>query len=225
MLDIKKNSKQKVDIEEGQYLGSPVMIVDLGQQFQTDWQTGEVQTWDDGNPKIQNEVFISFSLLTKPYVSEEGDEGFVRVGKTFTVSAHEKAAIVGLMKAAGCKSTEITELVNKPVMVDVGHTATGNPKIRGFSKASAKILVEDDVISVASLVQKAPKCIVYDRDDHNEEVFESLPDFLKQKITEQASRIKYLEMKEDNKPAKTQRKTKEQEDKEAEEILDDVIPY
>lgn len=221
MLNINKSNKPKVDIDEGQYVGTPVMIIDLGQQFQTDWQTGEVQTWDDGNPKIQNEVFISFSLLTQPYVSEEGEEGYVRVGKTFTVSSHEKAAIVGLMKAAGCKSTDLTELIGKAVLVDVGHTATGNPKIRGFSKAANKILVGDEVVSVPFLLQNAPDCVVFDRDDPDEEVLEGLPEFLKNKIAEQASRVKYVEMKKGKQPAEKSK----QSTKEVEDILDDVIPY
>ena len=220
MLNINKGNKAKVEIDEGQYIGTPVMIIDLGQQFQTDWQSGDVQTWADGNPKIQNEVFISFSLLTQPYVSEEGDEGYVRVGKTFTVSSHEKAAVVALMKAAGCKSTELTELIGKAVLVDVGHTATGNPKIRGFSKVGNKVLVGDDVVSVPALLQSAPDCIVFDRDDPDEDVLEGLPDFLKQKINDQASRAKYVEMKK-GKSAEKQKQTEQ----EVEDILDDVIPY
>ena len=224
MLDI--NRKQTIDVAEGQYIAVPTLIADLGQQFQSDWQTGEIMTWPDGNPKIQDEVFISFSLLT---LGEDGADGkiiYPRVGKTFTVSTNEKAAIVGLMRAAGVKTTSLLDLIGKAVMVDVGHTNTGNAKVRAFSRAGTKVLVGDDVITVANLVEQSPECVVYDRDAHDDKVYETLPEFIRTKIENQASRALYTEMKAGGSTnVKTQPAAPKQTEQEVEDILDDIIPY
>lgn len=223
MLDI-NTKKPTIEVDEGQYLATPVMIVDLGKQFQTDWQTGEIQTWDDGNPKIQNEVFISFSLLTVEVVINDV-KTHPRVGKTFTVSTNEKAAIVGLLRAAGVNSTNLVQLLGKAVMVDVGKTASGNPKVRNFTKAGTKVLTEqDDVVSVQSLLQGLEgEPIIFDTDAPDEHVFESLPEFLKAKISNQASRDKYY--KEKKGTAVAAKKDPKKEEQDVEELLDSVIAY
>ena len=222
MLDI-NIKKQTVNIEEGQYVGTPVMIIDLGKQFQTDWQTGDIQTWDDGNPKIQNEVFISFALLTEEMVMEDGTTANPRVGKTFTVSTNEKAAIVGLLRASGVKSTNLLELVNTAVNIDVGKTATGNPKVRNFAKPNAKVVYKDNIVSVAELIKNASiKVTVFDIDNPDEDVLNSLPDFLKNKINDQASREKYREKMN---PAKASTAKPVMTEEEVEDVLDKAIPY
>lgn len=220
MLDINRG-KQTIEVAEGQYIATPIMIADLGQQFQTDWQTGDIQTWDDGNPKIQDEVFISFALLTEQYTTGDNEVSYPRVGKTFTVSTNEKAAVVGLMRAAGAKSTNLLDLIGKAVVADIGHTASGNPKIRGFSRAGTKVLVGDNVLAVADLLANSPQCIVYDRDNHEEDVFQTLPEFVRNKIEAQASRAKYAEMKKRATATKQASVTTQ----DVEDILDDAIPY
>lgn len=219
MLDI-NIKKPTVNIEEGQYLGTPVMIIDLGKQFQTDWQTGDIQTWDDGNPKIQNEVFISFALLTEEMVTEDGTTSNPRVGKTFTVSTNEKAAIVGLLRAAGVKSTSLLELKGTAVNIDVGKTATGNPKVRNFARANPKVVYKDNIVSVDELIKNSGiNVVVFDIDSPDEEVLASLPDFLKNKINDQASREKYREkMNPYKEPATKPAMT----DAEVEEALDSI---
>jgi hypothetical protein len=190
------NAKKKSNyprVPEGDHLAVIAQIIDLGSQFKTNYASGEVETYPDGNPKINHEVFITFEF---PLVTAEfdGEEKPLWLSKTYTVSLHEKAALVSLLSAAKVKSSDLTELAGKPLQVGVGSTSGNKAKIISTSQAKAKFIHGDDVVTVADVAKLSKGyCTIYDHDDPDQEIFDTFPDFIKEKITNQASKDKYEE--------------------------------
>lgn len=176
-LKIAPTSKKKADngrVEDGTYVARIVQIIDLGLQQQTDYKTGEVKTWDDGNPKIMPEVFITFEFPTER-IDIDGESKPRWLSKRYTVSLHEKSALTGLIKAADPsglkgKTYDMTRLADKPVMVSVGSTVNGNAKVTGVSAVPKGLNVdplENDVV-------------IFDSSDMDMDIYNSLPAFIQE---------------------------------------------
>ena len=127
-------TKKRVDygrVEDGTYPARVVRIIDFGLQYATDFKTGEVKKYDDGNDVIQHKVWIDFELPTET-IDIDGVKKPRWYGKEYTVSSHEKAAIQALLKAADpdgkatMKGKNVVGLLGLPVMLTIGSTSTGN---------------------------------------------------------------------------------------------------
>ena len=125
-------------VDDGAYPARIVQIVDFGLQYATDWKTGEVKKYDDGNDVMQHKVWINFEL---PDETIEID-GVARprwYGKEYTVSAHEKSALHALLKAVDPKGDNtdkgrnVRGLLGLPAMVTIASTSSGKPKIGAVS--------------------------------------------------------------------------------------------
>ena len=163
-------------------------IIDLGLHFKKDFSTGEIATWKDGNPIIMQEIYVTFEFPTQMFVYEEGkDPQPAWVSKRYSVSRNEKSALYELLKAANCLKSDLSELAGRVVMVEVGSTNTGNPKIVGVTAAKKKILVDDEVVDAASLVLSKGECSIYEVEDGQNDVYNSLPPFIKEMIDQQDS--------------------------------------
>ena len=192
-LEIKKTVKK---VSVGTHLAMPVQIIDLGQQYQTDWKTGEIKQYEDsGEDIIKHMVYITFEF---PFETDQFDgvDKPLWLGKKYTVSTHELAALTGLLKAIKPGVTDLRDIVGLPTMLEVGETSGGNPKIVSATSAPNKYVVDNpaspldgEVVDTTSLeLFNEPR--VYSIEDGKNEVFEQLPKWLQEQINEQAGQLK-----------------------------------
>jgi len=178
-LTVSTSPTKKTDngrVEDGPHMARVVQIIDLGMQKQTDWKTGEVQTYDDGNPIIKPEVFITYEFPTDR-IEIDGESKPRWLSKRYTMSLHEKSALTALITAvdpAGAKgkSYDLSKLIDKPLMVTVGSTSNGNPKVTSVSGIPKGIKV-DPLENDSRL---------FDMGSFDMEVYESLPNFIQEII-------------------------------------------
>lgn len=141
-------------------------------------------TWE-GQTKTLNKVRIGFELPleTRVFKEENGEQPFV-ISREFTLSTHEKstlrAFIDGLqgrkMTEQEAKAYDVTTLIGRECLISVTHTEKGEKTYANI--ASASPMMKGMVCPPAV---NAPRLLEYDNFDW--ELFESLPDFLKTKIS------------------------------------------
>lgn len=152
-----------------------------------------------GISKEMNKVRISWELSNekKVFKEENGEQPFV-LSKEFTLSMNEKANLRKFLESwRGQKFTEeqaasfdISVLIGKPCMVTVVHN---------ISKASGKTYAEIAAVTSMPKGMDAPEQInpsfEFSVDNFDQQKFDSLPDFLKDKIK---SSKEYKEMNHPN---------------------------
>ena len=118
-------------LDDGNHLARIVSVIDVGLQEQTDWQTKEKT-----DPK--KIVMITFETPDEHITikDKEGNEEQKPrwISKDYTLSFHEMAALRKLVDAISPDIEGLDELLNTPVMINIGSTITGNAKIVGVSK-------------------------------------------------------------------------------------------
>lgn len=174
--DYTGNSKPRMnipDLEPGTYPARIVQLINLGRQVKTNWKTGEVETYDDGNPVVQHKVWITSELPTETF-EYDGEEAPRWMSKEVTISGHEKAALPKIMDACGVTSGDITDMLGKPHLVTIGQTSTGKPKITSYSKPMKGMNVPD--------IMNKDKMMVFDPYMPDMDDWDKLPKFLKEKI-------------------------------------------
>jgi len=173
-------TKKRVDygrVEDGTYPARVVRIIDFGLQYATDFKTGEVKKYDDGNDVIQHKVWIDFELPTET-IDIDGAKKPRWYGKEYTVSSHEKAAIQALLKAADpdgkatMKGKNVVGLLGLPVMLTVGSTSTGKAKVAGITR----------LIKGMSVDPLANPTLFFDLDEATYKDFELLPEWMQKRI-------------------------------------------
>ena len=202
------NKKEYPRVEDGTYPARVVQLINLGRQVKTDWKTGEVETYDDGNPIVQPKVWVTFELPTET-IDYGGEESPRWYSKEYTISAHEKAALPVLLAACGVDSGDITDLLDKPLLVTIGSTVSGKAKITQTSKLMKGMEVPD--------IFKKEKMVVFDPYQPDMDVWETLPRFLREKIE---SAVDYDKMRF---PASDKKETADK--KEEPDYEDDTIPF
>ncbi len=138
-----------------------------------------------GVEKKMHKVRISWELPTelKVFKEEKGEQPY-SLSKEFTLSMHEKATLRKFLESWRGKSFseqeaeafDITNLIGKPCMMSVKHKEAKN----GNTYAE---------IAGVNLMPKGMECPpqinqnqILSFDDWNEDLFQSLPDFIKDKI-------------------------------------------
>jgi hypothetical protein len=173
-------TKKRVDygrVEDGTYPARVVRIIDFGLQYATDFKTGEVKKYDDGNEVIQHKVWIDFELPTET-IDIDGVKKPRWYGKEYTVSSHEKAAIQALLKAADpdgkatMKGKNVVGLLGLPVMLTIGSTSTGKAKVAGITR----------LIKGMSVDPLANPTLFFDLDEATYKDFELLPEWMQKRI-------------------------------------------
>lgn len=173
-------TKKRVDygrVEDGTYPARVVRIIDFGLQYATDFKTGEVKKYDDGNDVIQHKVWIDFELPTET-IDIDGVKKPRWYGKEYTVSSHEKAAIQALLKAADpdgkatMKGKNVVGLLGLPVMLTIGSTSTGKAKVAGSTR----------LIKGMSVDPLANPTLFFDLDEATYKDFELLPEWMQKRI-------------------------------------------
>ena len=178
-------SKKRVDygrVEDGTYPGRIVRIIDFGMQYATDYKTGEVKKYENGNDVIQHKVWIDFEFPTET-IEIDGEQKPRWYGKEYTVSSHEKAAIQHLLKAADpqgkatMKGRNVSGLLGLSLMVSIGSTSSGKAKVAGTTA-----LVKG--LSVPELANPTKFFDLSDPKEGDDVLFDSLPDWMKKRIKE-----------------------------------------
>ena len=194
-LDLNQSQQTKQDfgrVDDGTYSGRVVQIIDIGRQQETAWvkgkavpqyyvvdEDGKVVKNDEGYakktseetsfPVIQPKVYMAFELPTETI--EINDEQMPRwQSKEYNVT--NSGALIKLVKALNPSASKISDIAGFPCMVTIGSTDSGNAKVTSVSPLMKGLEVAE--------VSKGP--IVFDMSNPDMEVFNSLPDFLKEKI-------------------------------------------
>jgi hypothetical protein len=139
-----------------------------------------------GQPKTNYNVRISFEFPTKKFVfnEEKGAQPFV-LSREMSLSLGEKANLRKIVEAVeGHKLTEaeavnydVLTLVGKPLLVTVSHTEPNESGIQYANATTFSALIEG--LTVAPLTNPI-RVLTYA--EWSDETFNSLPDFLKEKI-------------------------------------------
>lgn len=177
--NLKKLKVAKKDygrVENGTYPARIVQLIMLGSQLQTDWQTQEAKEDEQGNLIYKDEIWVTYEFPTER-IKYKDDEGVEHdrprwQSKTYVLSMHEKAAFRHLMDAVAPDGESLDELIGKTGIVTVGSTSGGKAKIKSVSALMKGMEVGEAENPLS----------IYDLDEPNEEVFNSLPDFLQEKI-------------------------------------------
>ena len=168
-LDISKYKAGGRDFgraEDGLYPARLTQVIELGVQPMEDYQTGEAK---DPKPR----AILTFELPTET-IEINGEDKPRWYGKEYTLSSHELAGILKVMKALDASgATDLTEMVGKACTVQLGTTISGKAKIINVSPIMKGIAVPP--------LSKAP--LVFDLDDPSLDVFKGFPDWVKEKIT------------------------------------------
>ena len=181
-LNFAESKKVKKDfgrVEDGAYPARVVSIIDFGMQYATDYKTGEVKKYDDGNDVIQHKVWINFEFPDE-LIDVDGEQEPRWYGKEYTVSAHEKSALYALLKAVDPKgvATEggrnVKGLLGLPAMVTIGSTSGGKAKIVSVSGVPKGMQVD---------ALQNPE-VLFDLDGDDLETFNSLPKWMQDRITD-----------------------------------------
>lgn len=171
LKDMAKPRNKAPRIEEGTYISRIANIVDMGIQPQTDWQTGEET---ESKPR----VLITYELPTEriTITNEDGEELDLPrwISKEYTITSHDKGALLKLMKSVKPKSEVINldELLDAACMVSVGSTINGNAKVVSVVQAPAGM-------EVPALENEA---VAFDFDAPEEDVFTAIPKWVQEKI-------------------------------------------
>lgn len=173
--------KEFEKVPEGSHVARCVQVIDLGVQ-RVEWA---------GKEKLQPKVFIRWEIPSEriQFTDKEGKEHNVpmSISKKYTLSLSEKANLRADLESWRGKAFTMDELdgfniqnlVGVPCMLSIVH----NP-----SKDGTKVFA--NVASVMKLpkgmeapAQESPS-VVYDMDNHDQAVYDSLPEFLRKQIDE-----------------------------------------
>ena len=180
-INATSNGTQRELIPAGNYIARCYQMLHIG----------TVQEMFQGELKTLNKVRIGWELPDEQRVfkEEKGLQPCV-ISKEYTLSMHEKANLRKMLASwrgsdfsqKEAESFDITKLIGVPCMLNIIH----KPSAKDPTK------IYEEIGSVSPLPKKMVcppqinKTSVLAYDDFNEELFNSLPDFLKTKIQSSA---------------------------------------
>lgn len=147
-------------------------------------QIGTVEEEFQGEKKKMHKVRLGFEFPTetKVFKEENGEQPFV-LSKEFTLSMHEKSTLRKFLQSwrgkefaeHEAKAFDISVLLEKPCMIQVIHKETQKGVRANIASISSmpKGLICPEQINPSQLLSF---------DNFNEELFNSMPDFIKEKI-------------------------------------------
>jgi hypothetical protein len=180
-----KNEEMKVSakggsfkpVPQGLHLGICTEVVDLGTQ------TGEYRKGNVVSVKHQRKVAIRWTLPTVLY--EEGDKAGqpMGIGKTYTASLDEKSNLRKdaeswrgqAFTAKELDGFNLSALLGKPCQLQVIHETKGD-------KTYANIKSIVGVMKGTPIPAVDTELRMFDLDDFDQETFDALPDWQKEKI-------------------------------------------
>lgn len=159
-----KGNKDYGRLDEGTHMARLVQVIDLGVQ----------KTEYKGEEKEVPRVWLVFEFPTET-IEINGEDKPRWQGREYTVSYGDKSNLGQLVKALDPEGNakSLADLLGKACMVSIGSTGTGKAKITNVVPASKKIPVPE----------LANDPVAFDMDNPDMDVFGSLPQWLKDKIT------------------------------------------
>jgi len=167
----------------GNHIAICTLIVDLGKQHNRSPQFGD---------SIKHQIYVRWELTDEPLEWQDKDtgeqkSGFMSIGKFYTVSLHEKANLRKDLESwrgtpfteEQAKGFDVAKLLGAPCMLNVIDNVGNDGNVR--SKVSA----------IAPLHKSIPKptptepLVIYD--DEHQDVYPTLPEWLRKKIDEQVT--------------------------------------
>lgn len=159
-----KGGKDFGRAEDGMYPARLVQAIELGMQEQTDWKTKE-------STGFKPRVMLTFELPTER-IEIEGETRPRWYSKEYTLSDHELSGIHQVIRALDPVETNLSKLIGKACMIEIGTTSGGKPKITNVVSVVKGMEVAELENPVALL----------DLDDPDLEVYKRLPLWLREKI-------------------------------------------
>lgn len=182
--------QQRELIPSGNYIARCYQMVEIG-------TVSEIIL---GEQKVLKKVRIGWELPTelKVFNEDKGEQPCV-ISKEFTLSMHEKSTLRSVLKSwrgkdfteEEAKSFDITKLLGVPCMINIIHKPGKSDPTKTYQEISGVTGVPKGV-PVPDPINK-PFCLSYDNFDAD--MFESLPDFIKDKMK---GSIEYAAMKQPN---------------------------
>jgi len=153
-------------IGEGTYPARIAQVLDLG--MQRDEYKGEVKT--------AQKLWITFELPTER-IDVNGESKPRWISREVTKSTGDKAILMKVLKAIFSQEEldeveSFKEMLGKPLLIEVGTTSGGKDKVIGFTKVMKGMSI--------SGLESNPAYL--DCENIDNDVYDSLPDFLKEKI-------------------------------------------
>lgn len=192
------STPQREPLQEGVYLARCYQMIHVGTNKET------IQ----GTEKILNKVRIAWEFPTELHVfKEEMGEEPITISKEYTLSMHEKSTLRKDLKSwrgkdfteEEAKAFDVTKLIGVPCMINVIHKKSKDGTRTYEEIASISPLMKGQAETMPKPFN-LPTVLSYD--DWKESIFESLPDFFKEKIM---TSTEYKEMRAkqeaDNTPA------------------------
>ena len=143
----------------------------------------------NGEAKQLNKVRIGWELPTelKVFKEENGEQPLV-VSEEFTLSMHEKSSLRKMLASwrgkdfteAEAKSFDITALLGKPCMINIIHKSSRNDASRIYAKIGSVSGLPKAMQSTMPEAMLPISKLEYD--DFDFKIYDSLPDFVKDKI-------------------------------------------
>lgn len=150
-------------------------------------QIGTVTEVINGEVKQLNKVRIGWELPTelKVFKEENGEQPLV-ISDEFTLSMHEKASLRKMLASwrgkdfteDEAKSFDITKLLGKPCLINIIHKPSKKDPTRIYEKIGSVSSIPKGM----EVPEQMNKTMVLSYDDFNYSIYESLPDFIKDKI-------------------------------------------
>ena len=189
--------REKVVVPADTHPALVCQITDLGKQFNTDYQSGEIQTWPDGNPKINDMVMITFEFPTVTHTfDEEIGPQPLWVSKQVNVRSQFMKDLLSSAGQPDSGNIDIAALGGSLVWATTGITAGGNAKVVGVSSPKSKYLLGDEVVDSSSFELSKGETLIYDMDAPDKDMYDKFPDFIKEMLDNQASPELYAELQE-----------------------------
>jgi hypothetical protein len=169
--DFEQKSSPKYTPEEGIQPAVVVQVIGLGLQ--------EGQEWPPKSGKKKPDhyrVRVTYELVDEVH-DFDGEQKPLIVSEEFKISNDDRSTCFKRLNAIdpGMKKTQgdLMKLVGAPVALSIQINDRGYPKITAAAKPSKSMTIDTDTFN---------EKLTYNPDDHDQDVFESLPDFIQQKI-------------------------------------------
>ena len=169
-------------VPNGTAVALPVQIVDFGFQEKYDFDTKETAVDDNGKKIYQHKVFIT-SEFPEHTMDVDGEQKPLWVGKEYTLSTHEKAALTGLISSTAPSAKNLTEILGIPYMATIESTSGGKAKIVATTPAADKLVMNDEMVNKAD-IKLINSAVSYSIEDGEDDVFKALPEWMQNNILE-----------------------------------------
>lgn len=165
------------DIDAGMYPARICKIIYLGVQEEEKFGAKK------GDPLVKkSKLMVFFELPSETFDmkvedSEETVETRRTLIKEFPIpdAYNEKSGLIILFEAVCDKEEGYEDMIARPLLIEVGHTSTGNPKVKSTQK-----IVKG--MTVPELESEPLVCL-----DFDEDVVSSLPEFIGKKIADRVA--------------------------------------